>query len=251
MRNNHKVLIVFSLALLVATSAMSFVLLNPPRRWFDTPRNVTVDQQGMASVTDSDNGVAESLVAVTEWNGSGVNVTSSSSGNVGPTLGDGISELAFDDPFNVCTGSCLAATFTGFFDDGQTGDCGGLSVVAITDSDVVFNTRFDFTSQSEPDGCSSEIFIEPVVTHEVGHLIGLGHSQNGDALMAPSISTCVFKPLHADDIDGRNALYDCNLVEDPGGGQCTLGQPGESCSVDSDCCSGSCTRGRPSTRVCN
>ena len=91
-------------------------------------------------------------------------------------------------------------------------------MVEITDSDVFFSTKTDFWSSGEPDGCtpfppgSWEFSLEAVTTHEVGHLIGLGHSGDGAALMAPSISSCDAKPLDDDDRDGRDALYACTLT---------------------------------------
>jgi hypothetical protein len=47
------------------------------------------------------------------------------------------------------------------------------------------------------------------------------------------------------DCDG---LIDGNDPDCGGGG---TGQPGDSCMVDSDCASNSCSKGKPSTRVCN
>ncbi len=225
---------------------MAFVLLNPPRRWFDTPQTVIVDQGGMASVTDNDNGVSAATQAVRAWG----NMVNSTTGSPDIALGDGVSHLVFSDPLNVCKGRCLAATTTGFYDSGQSGTCGGLSVVAITDSDVVFNTRYDYTTTGEPDGCSGEIFLESVTTHEVGHLIGLGHSSVASALMAPSVASCDNKTINFDDRDGRDALYGCNLSTDPGPpGQCELGQKGDSCLDGSDCCSGNC-KGKSGAMTC-
>lgn len=260
MRLRNRTLVLFCAVLLGASAAATaFVLLDPPRRWFpdDLARNLAVDQNGLDSINDVDNGVSESADAVDEWNDGdsthvAINIMSSTIESVSPVLGDGVSEMIFDDPFRVCTGFCIAATFTGFFDENQTATCDGLEVVRWTDSDIVWNTRHDFTSESETDGCSGEIFVEPVTTHEVGHLIGLGHSEVDAALMAPSISSCDNKLLHADDFDGRDALYDCDTFTEGGGGDDggTCIELGESCSVDSDCCSGDCSNGRPSTRVC-
>jgi hypothetical protein len=210
---------------MLSTAAMAYVLLNPPRRWFptDLPRMVYVDSQGMSGVDDGDHGFSAALGAVTEWNSGGPNIVSSSPGGQSVTLGDGRSNLVFRDPVGVCTGWCLAATFTGFYDGSQTGTCDGLDCVQVTDSDIVFNkklpARMGWTSASEDSEstCSREIFLEPVVAHEVGHLIGLSHSGDPSALMWSSVGTCDNKPLDADDTAGRDALYDCQTWSEGGG----------------------------------
>jgi hypothetical protein len=236
---------------LLSSAAFSYVLLNPPRRWFSTPKNVVVDNGGMASVTDSDNGITAARGAVTAWNGQGGgNVVSSSTGAPNVSLGDGTSHLVFSDPFNICKGTCLAATTVGYYDNSSTGSCGGLDVVEITDSDVFFNLRYDYTTTREPDGCSGEIYLEAVTTHEIGHLIGLGHSSNSAALMYASVAYCNNKTIQSDDQNGLSALYGCNLNTDPpGGGTCDLGQPGDSCTSNGDCCSGNC-KGKPGSKTC-
>ncbi len=128
--------------------------------------------------------------------------------------------MSFSDPFNVCKGLCLAATFTGFYDDGTTGTCDGQNVVAITDADIVFNSSGPFgsawTSESEEElseeSCAGEVYLETVVTHEIGHLIGLGHEDGEVAVMNSSISSCNNQLLQRDDIAGRDALYACDLT---------------------------------------
>ena len=242
-----------ALLVLGTTFSLAYNLLNPPRRWFpgDTPRLITVDDNGMASVTDSDNGVSRSVNAVKAWNGSGVNVVSATAGTVAYGLGDNRSDLIFGDPAHICNGQCLAATTTGFYDSDQAGSCGGLGVVRITDSDVAFNLRYNYTTAGEPDGCSGEIFLESVVTHEIGHVIGLGHSGNGAALMAPTVSSCDNKMLNSDDNAGRDELYNCSFSGggDPPPGGCDLGQKGDSCTSGSECCSGNC-KGKSGRKTC-
>ncbi|XP_059448136.1 metalloendoproteinase 2-MMP-like [Corylus avellana] len=46
-----------------------------------------------------------------------------------------------------------------------------------------------------------------VAVHEIGHLLGLGHSSVQQAIMFPSISQGVTKGLHPDDIEGIRVLY--------------------------------------------
>ncbi|XP_073017108.1 metalloendoproteinase 3-MMP-like [Primulina eburnea] len=69
--------------------------------------------------------------------------------------------------------------------------------------------RFDYDAD-EPwvDGMVTGAFdLETVAIHEIGHLLGLGHSSIEGAIMYPSIPDGVTKNLHEDDIRGIRALY--------------------------------------------
>jgi hypothetical protein len=232
-----------ALTMMITSAASAYVLLSPARRWFSTPKALTVDSGGVASVTDSSNGVSACVSGSNSWNGSGVNVINASSGNVVYSLGDNRSDMIFSDPLHICTGTCLAATTTGYYDSNQTGVCthpdsSTRSVVAVTDADVAFNLNYDYTTPSEPDGCSSEIYIDSVAAHEVGHVIGLGHSNTSSALMYASVAYCSHKVVSSDDTNGRNELYNCTSFTTGGGGGC--GGRNASCSANSQCCSGVC-----------
>jgi matrixin len=234
------------------TAASAYVLLSPPRRWFSTPKAVRVDNRGIASVTDSSNGVSASVSAVNAWNSQGAGqIVNASAASVTYVLGDSNSDVIFADPRNICKGSCLAATTTGYYDTGTTGTCGGLNVVAITDADVAFNLAYNYTTPAEPDGCSSEIYLDSVVSHEIGHLIGLAHSNTASALMYPSVAYCDDKAIASDDRSGAQALYACTLQTGGGGGcdndgTCESGENCNNCAAD---CSGR-TSGKPANRYC-
>ena len=50
--------------------------------------------------------------------------------------------------------------------------------------------------------------LETVALHEIGHILGLGHSSVEGAIMYPYISSGATKlDLHHDDIHGIRALY--------------------------------------------
>jgi hypothetical protein len=223
-----------ALAALAAGAVSAFVLLSPARTW-DSPPTYIVDNRGLDSVTDSDGGVAATVAAVESsiaWNGAGVGtVVQATAGSVaGFSLGDGVPMLNFDDPLNACTGNCLAATFTGFYS--QRGD----GSYRIDDADIVTNTAHSWTSQAEDAGgagCSGEFYIEGVQVHEVGHGLGLGHSNVSGATMYPSVASCNNGPasIAADDAAGINALYG-----DSGGGG---GAPCTGCTQYSGSLSGS------------
>jgi len=195
------------LSALVAGSLSAYVLLSPRRTW-DTAPNLIIDDRGLASVTDGDLGrgrTRSAIVSNSAWNGAGtgtrINATVGSIS--GFKLGDGRPMLNFADPVNACKGSCLAATFTGYYSQRSDG------TTRITDADIVTNARgYDFTSAGEA-SCSSEIYIEGVMVHEVGHLLGLAHSNVAGATMYPSVAYCNNGPatIEADDKSGINDLY--------------------------------------------
>ena len=243
----RKLVVLAPLSLLCAGAVSAYVLLSPKRTW-DSPPTYIVDQRGMASIADGDGGATRTVNALTAnvaWNGAGSGtVIHAQKGSVASwQLGDGVPMLNFSDPEHVCAGSCLAATFTGFYEgrgDGTT---------RIVDADIVTNTRYAWTSEGETDGCSGEFYIEGVQVHEAGHGLGLGHTDVSGATMYPSVASCNNGPAStaADDEAGLNALYSGG--GGGGGGGCTLLPKGASCTANDQCCSGSC-KGRTGRKTC-
>lgn len=257
---------VFSLAVaaLIATSTLAFEQLDPPRRWFpDVPnRTITVDDDGLVGVEDG-GGVTEAVAAVEAWDAeaTATMILNPTQGVVsGITLGDTTSKLAFFDPFfpPACARTCLAATFTGFFDEGSTALCDDTLVAEITDSDIIFNDNpgfgpfsFGYTSETEDPGgtgCNNEFYVEAITTHEVGHFIGLDHEDSVDALMNSAIPVCENKTLTSDDVAGRDSLYVCSVFTICDGGVCGRAK-GDDCIVDNQCTSGRC-KGRLGFKTC-
>lgn len=225
------------LGLMLAGVVSAYVLLNPRRTWANPPTYI-IDDRGQASITDSDGGLSNTIAAITSndaWNGAGAGtVVNAVAGDIsGFTLGDGIPMLNFEDPTGQCDGTCLAATFTGFY---TTTGRGNRRTTTIDDADIVTNTAYDWTSTSEPDGCNNEFYIEGVQVHEIGHALGLGHSNVSGATMFPSVSACNNGPavIASDDIAAIVDLYG------GGGGSCNLGQSGDTCTANGQCCSGKC-----------
>lgn len=208
MMNRKSAITVFIvLAALVVSSASAYVLLSPRRTW-DGAVNITVDNRGQATITDIDGGATATVAALTAnaaWNGAGTGTrVTAQKGSVSSwRLGDGVVMLNFRDPERACKGTCLAATFTGFYRQRTDGS------YQIYDADIVTNTRYDWVSLTEPGGCSGEFYIEGVMVHEVGHVLGLGHSNVSGATMYPSVSSCNNGPaaIKADDSNAINDLY--------------------------------------------
>ena len=94
---------------------------------------------------------------------------------------------------------------------------------AILEADVFFNSRFSWSVSSQ--GTPGRVDLESVALHELGHLLGLGHSALGEteltgtggrrviasgAIMFPiamSAGTIADRVLQADDIAGISDLY--------------------------------------------
>ena len=104
---------------------------------------------------------------------------------------------------------------------------------AIAEADIFFNSRFAFSVA--PNGQPDRVDLESVVLHELGHLLGLGHSAIGEternssgsrrvigsgAVMFPIAMTAgaiADRVLQADDIAGISDLYPAPATLDTGG----------------------------------
>ena len=198
-----KLALFVALGLICCTALSAYVLLSPRRTW-DSPPNVIVDSRGNSTIGDGDGGRTRTRNAIVVWNsaGSGTRLSATVGSVSGWRLGDGVPMLNFRDPQFACSGNCLAATFTGYYTQRSNG------TYRIYDADIVTNPSVNFASLGET--CSgSEFYIEGVMVHEVGHLLGLGHSNVSGATMYPSVSACNNGPasLATDDINAINDLY--------------------------------------------
>jgi predicted Zn-dependent protease len=176
-----------------AEPAMAYTLLSPRRTWPSTPVTVRVYNGGNSTINDGDGGVTAVVGAIKAWG-----IINSSSTSSAAVRGSAPATIMLNTNGHICTGSCLAATLTGYY-SGST----------ITDADIYTNTRYNYTSSRETDGCSGEYDIDGIMTHEVGHVIGIGHSSVAGATMYPSVSSCNYnnRTLEADDIAAKNDLY--------------------------------------------
>lgn len=179
-----------------AEPALAYVLLSPRRRWASTPVTVRVYYVGNSTITDGSGGVNATVSAIRTWG-----MISSSSTTTAARRGYAPATIMLNTNGGICTGNCLAATLTGYYVS-QSGDD------RIYDADVYTNTSIQFYSSGES-GCSSEYDINGIMVHEVGHVIGIGHSNVSGATMYPSVSACNTGPrsLEADDRAARDDLY--------------------------------------------
>lgn len=180
----------------LAEPMMAYVLLSPRRRWASTPISVRTYYIGNNTIQDSDKGVTAVVNAIKVWG-----IISSSSTTSSAVRGSAPATIMLNSNGGICTGSCLAATLTGYYIT-QSGDD------RIYDADVYTNTSVQLYSSRES-GCSAEYDIDGIMAHEVGHVIGIGHSNVSGATMYPSISACntSARSLATDDFNARNDLY--------------------------------------------
>lgn len=194
--------------------ADGFVTLFPRRVWDVVPAAIDINKSQLeSSIRDGDFGESALLDAVNDpvngWNGSGAiaaDIVFLYTTNLAAVNGDGFPTIEFNDPINICTGGCLAATLTGFF-HATAGDD------TIDDADCYVDAQSRFTSENEDPSAgqcgNSEFYIEGVLQHEIGHMIGLGHSGVNGATMSAFVSPCDIgaDELAQDDKNGANSLY--------------------------------------------
>ncbi|KAG5567430.1 hypothetical protein RHGRI_002843 [Rhododendron griersonianum] len=82
----------------------------------------------------------------------------------------------------------------------------GILAHAFAPTDGRFHFNEDHSFSMEP--IAGLFHLETVALHEIGHLLGLAHSQVQDTIMFPGIAAGTTKGLNADDIQGLKTLYD-------------------------------------------
>jgi hypothetical protein len=126
----------------------------------------------------------------------------------GPSSGDELNTVYFDDPTDINGGGALAVTYTV-----TTGELAfsrsGLNYYYAYDSDIVFSKDVDWGSTEDIENgiCNAEYAVEGTATHEIGHLWGMAHS-------------CEEEDVAAGDCDGQE-LYDAVMFWT--GGPCEVG----------------------------
>ncbi|TMA57297.1 MAG: hypothetical protein E6J75_07930 [Deltaproteobacteria bacterium] len=190
---------------------------NPPVRWFDAAVTFRVANAEPALGAATTQGVVGGAL------GAWTNVASASivlgtgpatapAHSVASGVCDGVNTIQFDDPFgevNDMVGCSGVLAVGGFCSSGEQQTVNGMTVHRIVEGDVTVNNRVG--------SCFGATNTAEILTHEIGHAIGLAHpSQNFNEPNPVLKDATMFfvahfdgrgASVHADDVAGVSALY--------------------------------------------
>ncbi len=203
-----------------------FTLLEPGFRWFepDSGGAIPYRMNGKAAPTPS-HGVDECRAALAAWtrvSGSGLELRFAGKSSGGGHAADGANEIAFgdplgeiDDPVN-CTGVVASGGVTTA--TGETIAYNGKAFHRILEGDVVVNNGFECL-------LSNPTVLTEILTHELGHTVGIGHSSERFAepdsrLLDATMYFVIHNDgrgasLRTDDSNAARALYAKAEAESP------------------------------------
>ncbi|CAM8924978.1 unnamed protein product [Rhodiola kirilowii] len=119
---------------------------------------------------------------------------------------DAGSRFTFQYVTDVNQANLRVGFFHGNHGDGSPFD-GPRGVLAHAFAPTNGRMHFDASENWSIHPLRNAMHLETVVVHEIGHLLGLGHSRVSAAVMFPTIPFGVNKLLHPDDREGVRVLY--------------------------------------------
>ncbi len=197
----------------LSATAHAFSVLTPTRTWEYVPVRVgVVDdsslQESSIRAPDPDHGVTAAVDTANSargWNLAAPGLVQAAS-VTSWAFNDSLPTVVFNDPLGVCTGSCLAATLVGYYHSSA-------DQTYIDDADVFVTAdtrvRFETKREKNPARCTTEYYLESVIQHELGHVLGLGHSSTAGDTMYPVLGPCdpTLETIAPDDAAGLRSLY--------------------------------------------
>ncbi len=206
----------------------AFTRQTPEGTWDTFPRAIVVSLP-FGPFLEAD-ALAETRVAARAWSElrcTALRLVVESAPAAAVTSGDGVSHVFFHTSEwpSMLVPRALAQTVVVV--DGQR---------RLTDADIHVNGKDHVYAL---DGRPGTVDLRSILTHELGHLLGLGHSADADATMAAVASGTRFRSLERDDELGA-----CTLYPGKGAARC----PEVPCPVGFVCFAGTCERpGTPKT----
>jgi hypothetical protein len=203
-----------------AVGAAPYVFMSTPYRYAFIP---PVDVQSGGQPGLSGGGLSQIVNAITRWNSTGSSFRFGVGGGTGPRcyndyLGTSRITIGFMDPCDEVSdaGGTLAVGGSYYSTSGGT-TVNGVFFRPALEGFIINNDSSTALTYLTNSGCFSDIQL-----HELGHVLGLGHSGDTAAIMYPTVSfgTCSAnaggRNLGSDDANGQKFIY-------PGAG----GAPGQ------------------------
>lgn len=164
-------------------------------KWSDKNISLAINSSNTSGISNS---IVETLItdSINEWNGkSDFRVLR------GPNFSGGArslsNEIYFSNSSSIFTGSGIAAVTQVIFEEASG---------RVIETDIIINDNMVFSSNKE-----SSNYLGNVVTHEIGHLVGLGHSEVKGTSMFYKLFVGQ-NSVEGDDLAGIYSLYPNNLV---------------------------------------
>lgn len=195
----------------LSESQEGFVLIGfPPIRWFEPDSGLPVVISLNPSTNTFPGGEDQVTAGLQAWNTVNQSTFRFQKGVITDAKGftaDGVNAISFNDPLSQlpdpagCGGILAAVLHTIVSDESRT--LHQQTFVRILESDLVFANGWENCVAFK-----TPANVEEVATHELGHVLGLGHSLNPEATMSPFAHfDGRGSVLHPDDESGVAFLY--------------------------------------------
>jgi hypothetical protein len=219
-----------------------FTLLGPPQqapaRWFEPDDGLAVpllvvNSEATLGESRSERIVADALAAWTGVSTASIVLVHGGVGVRARSVAGGVcddrSQIQFNDPFNEIpdlTGCRGVLAVSGFCTGSGTRRVGGRTFLRISEGDATVNDGIG-RCLCEESATRCDVNLLETLTHEIGHVIGLGHSSENRVEPNVALREALMfafahhdgrgAALQQDDIDGVSAVYPVSVVLDTDG----------------------------------